>query len=418
MASVKIILRKEQKSDGLYPLAIRITKDRKSSYIYLDYRIAENQWDKATQRVKKSHPNHVRLNNYLLTKLAEANDQALTVETKKTLVSAKAVREKIKPSTKETFFAQAASFLENLKKSGKYNQYTSDKPRIGHFREFLKGEDIAFSDINPGTIERFITYLKSSYKPKRGKDRISDRTIANHLVTIRSVYAHARKNGVLNKHDSPFGEGGIKIKFPETNKIGLSELDVEKLEKVELLDERHNHARNLWLFSFYFAGMRISDVLRLRWSDFQNYRLHYSMGKNNKAGSLKIPDKAMAIMDQYLAFKENADDLVFPELKGVDFSNEFTLKRSIAFKVSALDKTLRLHVAPKAGIDKPLTMHISRHTFATLAGDKVSIQMLQKLYRHSSVTTTIGYQSNFINKAADDALDSVLGNKHQPTLNH
>jgi phage antirepressor YoqD-like protein len=33
---------------------------------------------------------------------------------------------------------------------------------------------------------------------------------------------------------------------------------------------------------------------------------------------------------------------------------------------------------------------------------------LQKLYRHSSITTTIGYQSNFINKKADDALDAVL----------
>jgi hypothetical protein len=35
--------------------------------------------------------------------------------------------------------------------------------------------------------------------------------------------------------------------------------------------------------------------------------------------------------------------------------------------------------------------------------------MLQKLYRHSSITTTIGYQSSLIHKDADDALDAVLG---------
>ena len=67
-----------------------------------------------------------------------------------------------------------------------------------------------------------------------------------------------------------------------------------------------------------------------------------------------------------------------------------------------------LTVAKAAKINKPLTMHISRHTFGNISGDKIPIQMLQKLYRHTSVTTTIGYQANFIHKDADEALDSVI----------
>jgi len=407
MASVKIILRKEQKSDGLFPLAIRITKDRKSSYIYLDYRIAESQWDKATQRVKKSHPNHVRLNNYLLTKLAEANDQALAVETKKAQVSAKAVREKIKPSTKETFFAQATSFLENLKKSGKYNQYTSDKPRIGHFKDFLRGEDIAFSDINAGIIERFVTYLKSSYKPKRGKDKISDRTIANHLVTIRSVYAYARKNGIVSKTESPFGEGGIKIKFPSSSKIGLTPKEIQALEKTEFIEPYHKHACNLWLISFYFAGMRASDVLRLRWSDIQDNRLYYTMGKNKKSGSLKVLEKADVILKEYESLKDTKNDLIFPELRECDFSDQFKTQRTIAFKISAIDKCLRLHVAPTASIHKNLTMHLARHSFAQLATN-IDVRTLQMLFRHNKLETTEGYMGNFVHQDADNALDNVL----------
>jgi integrase/recombinase XerD len=54
-------------------------------------------------------------------------------------------------------------------------------------------------------------------------------------------------------------------------------------------------------------------------------------------------------------------------------------------------------------------MHISRHTFGNISGDKISIQMLQKLYRHSSITTTLNYQSNFIHKDVDDALENVIG---------
>ncbi len=54
-------------------------------------------------------------------------------------------------------------------------------------------------------------------------------------------------------------------------------------------------------------------------------------------------------------------------------------------------------------------MHIARHTFATIAADKIPIQQLQKLYRHSDIKTTIGYQSAFIHKDADEAFDAVLG---------
>ncbi len=76
---------------------------------------------------------------------------------------------------------------------------------------------------------------------------------------------------------------------------------------------------------------------------------------------------------------------------------------------SRIDKFLRKDVAPAAKIDKKLTMHIARHTFGNISGDKIPIQMLQKLYRHSSITTTISYRSNFIYKDADDALDAVIG---------
>lgn len=416
MASVKVILRNELKSDGTCPLAVRITKNRKSSYIYLDYSIKPSDWDAREHRVKKSHPNHARLNNYLRKKLSETTDGVLDIETRKSSATVKSVRNKIKPHAGTTFFPQAQSYLDELKGAGKYNQYTSDKPRIVHFKEFLKDEDIAFSDVTVGLLERFVVYLKSSHRTKKGNKKISERTIANHLVTIRSVFAYARRNEVIDEKISPFGKGRTKIKFPDTTKTGITADDIEKLEQVELPDRRHDHARKLWLFSFYFAGMRISDVLRLRWSDFQNDRMHYLMGKNDKGGSLKIPDKAARILQHYGQFKENMNDFVFPELRGANLENEFATKRTIAFKTSAIDKILRLHVAPAAGISKKLTMHISRHTFGSLAGDTIPIQMLQKLYRHSHVSTTIGYQQNFIHKDPDDALDAVINRPSKPAL--
>ena len=408
MATVKILLRRKHNEDGTLklnkegalPLTLRITKDRKTSFIYLGYAIKEKDWDDTAQRVKKSHLNHARLNNFIIKKLAEANDSALELETSKTSVSVKAVKNKIKPTAGSTFFAQAEAYLTRLQKAGKYNQYTADKPRVKHFKEFIGG-DTAFQDITPTMLERFKGYVRSTLK-------LSERSAMNHLVMVRSVFSQAIKDNMVDPKHYPFGKGKVKIKFPDSIKIGLTPEEVKAIEDVELSDPVQNHARNLWLFSFYFAGMRVSDVLRIRWSDIQDMRLHYAMGKNNKGGSLKLPEKAVKIINQYKSHKKNKDDLIFPDLKECNFENKFATQRTIAFKTSAIDKCLRTYVAPEAKIDKNLTMHIARHTFGNISGEKIPIQMLQKLYRHSSITTTIGYQQNFIHKDADDALDSVL----------
>ena len=55
-----------------------------------------------------------------------------------------------------------------------------------------------------------------------------------------------------------------------------------------------------------------------------------------------------------------------------------------------------------------LSNHISRHSFGNIAKNKISPEILQKLYRHSNIKTTIGYQANFIHKEADEALKMVL----------
>lgn len=402
MATVKIVLRKKQNKDGTYPLTIRITKDRKTSFIHLGQHVKETEWDEQAQRVKKSHPNSSRLNNFLLVKLAEANNKALELETHSNSVSSRAVKQKVKPSAGVRFFAQSQLYLNNLVKAGKYNIYSADKSRIERFKEFLKGEDISFADITPALLMRFKAHLKAT-RP------INERTAINHLVSIRSIFSQAIKENAVDQKYYPFGKGKVQIKFPDTLKIGLTPEEVKKIEELTGLTESQNHARNLWLFSFYFAGMRISDVLRIKWSDLQNDRLFYSMGKNGKGGSLKVPDKALHIIAQYTDQKLNNDDFIFPDLKVIeDRTNKFLVQRQISYTVGRVDRLLREDIATAAKISKHLTMHIARHTFGNISGEKIPLQMLQKLYRHTSITTTIGYQSNFIHKSADEALESVL----------
>ncbi len=144
MSSVKIVLRKKVNKDGTYPLAIRITKDRKSSYVHLGHHIEETAWDAKNCKVKKSHPNAVRLNNLLLKKLSEAEDIRLDMEIQKNDTSSRAMKNRLQVSKESSFFTNAEAYLADLKKEGKYNRYSTDKGKVSVFKQFLDGSDISF----------------------------------------------------------------------------------------------------------------------------------------------------------------------------------------------------------------------------------------------------------------------------------
>lgn len=400
-SSVKAVLRKKQNQDGTYPIAIRVTIERKTTYIYTGYSAHESEWDANNQSVKKKYPNSERLNNLIQQKKAEATKEVITAQSQSNNVTLAAVRKQLKPKAGSTFFAQADLFIANMRAAGKYNRVKPEQSRLDCFKTFLKSKDITFNEITVPLLNQYKAWLK-------GARNVSERTIANNLLIIRTIYNQAIKAKVIDDKSYPFGKEKIPIKFPDSIKIGLIPSEVKALEELDLSAEPYmDHARNIWLFSFYFAGVRISDVLRMKWSDFQDDRLYYVMGKNMKTGSLKVPDKAFRIVQKY-SNDEHKHDLIFPELKVLpDLSSTYNVQRKIAHAVKRLNTALA-KIAERVGLTKPLTMHISRHTFGSISGERIPVQMLQKLYRHSSITTTIGYQSNFVNKTADDALDAVL----------
>lgn len=401
MASIKVLLWKKKKADSVHPIVIRIIKNRKPSYIYTGQYIEEKHWDSKNHKVKKSHANSARLNNFIAKKYAEANDKLLELEGKQDGVTSQLVTKEIKTERKaSTFFELSKIYLDQLETQGQLNRLSGEKPRIKHFKKFLNHKDVSFPELNEVLLKQFQGYLKT----ERGN---SERSIVNSLIVIRTIFNLAIREGIVDRKYYPFGKGGIVIRFPQSVKIGLTAENLKSLETVELEDEKEIHARNVWLFSYYFAGMRVSDVLRLTWADFKDGRLNYKMGKNRKVLSLKIPNQAQNILNQYEDDKLSETDFVFPELKRADLSDI----HDVRCKLKNGNKQINIYlkkVAKKMSLDKPLTMHIARHTFGNISGDRIPVQILQVLYRHSDITTTINYQSNFAHKKVDDALDKVL----------
>ena len=292
------------------------------------------------------------------------------------------------------------SHLDDLENSEKLNRLSTDKAWVSFIIKFNKTKQLSFQEIDERYLKKLILNLKI-------KHFLSETSIMNILVLIRLLFNRAIKHKIVSRELYPFGTDKIRIRFPETSKVGLNILEIQRIENLTNLCPIEEHTRNVWLYSFNFAGMGVSDVLRTRWSDIYDNRLHYRMHKNAKLLSLKIPEKVLKILDHYRDNKRSNDDFVFPELKKADPENAKDLYNKRKTATKKFNNNLK-SISKKAKINKKITMHIARHSFGNIAGDTIHPLMLQKLYRHSDLKTTLNYQANFIHKEADEALDSVV----------
>jgi len=421
MATVDFYIWKRPTKDGRFPISVRITIDRKPSYIMTGQKLDSlEQWDAKTQRVKKSHPNSVRLNNFLLSELAKASDKVLEFKTNGQ-ATAKEVKDGLKPiDEKLTYFSTVASqFLADQWTLGNYECYKTQKGHLKRFYAFANNGNMPFKEITVDLLQRYLIFLKQSnrfrYNDNSPVKPLSSRTIANHMITIRTIYNRAISSKLANQEDYPFGaKGKVPIKLTGSAKMGLDEYEIKKIEEIDLSkkSEIYHHARNIWLIEFYFAGMRVTDCLLLKWQDFQSGRLYYKMSKNDEHGSVKIPAKALAIIEEYKNSKgnpQNPHGLVFPFLCDlVSLDNRMEVRKKIAFTVKRLNEAMA-KIMEWIGSTKNASQHKARHSFAQRAEVKeIHPKVLQKMYRHESVSTTMKYQSNFSFKKADDAIDAVL----------
>lgn len=441
MTNIQVVLRpNKMKKNGTIPLALRISENYKTNYYFLGHSILEKDWDETLKKVKKTHPNHKKLNYFLNKKITEAQDLYFHSEDD---LTPRQIKNKLKgPGGSQSFFAVAAERVKQKYDKGTFSVAKSELSILYNLEEFLnlktnqkketvkksikERRRVRVSKTRKGeySFEDAITYFKRNTRLEFREINVSflnkykafcstylgqkTRTITNQLIFIRTLFNIAIKDGIVSQKYYPFAGEKEKIRIGSGNKIGLTAEEVIKIENLAV--ESHSsiwHTRNIWLVSFYFAGIRISDVVALKWTDIKDGRLYYVMNKNEKPLSFKVPEKAITIFNLYLMDKKENNGYIFPFLKDADQNDPKSVFLKMRNATKVLNKFLK-RIAEECEIEKNLSNHIARHTFGNIAGDKIHPLMLQKLYRHSDLKTTLNYQANFIHRDADDALDSVI----------
>ncbi len=161
----------------------------------------------------------------------------------------------------------------------------------------------------------------------------------------------------------------------------------------------------MFVFAAYTGGVRVSDMLQLKWKDFDGTNLNITMRKTGGQISVKVPNKALDILKKYQAANPSKNSYIFPELdENLNLNDARELDSALSSATAHINKNLKT-IAAKAGINKKLSFHISRHTWATRALRKgISIDKVSKLMGHSNLKDTQIY-AKIVSSELDKAMD-------------
>jgi len=397
MASTKLILRTDKmNSQEESPLFLRITKHRKSHYVSLGIYLKEKEWDASTSRVRKSRQNSGRLNAFLAKKVADAENIILDTETHKTFISSTQLRKQVKGIEPVDFFVYSNRYLESLWSGQQIATYKRASAVIAKLKLYRKNKPLYLDEITHSFLQDYENYLKRKFHNKLN-------TIHGNHRIIRKILNDAIVDKLLPRDDNPFIT--FKLKVEPSKRTFLTEDEITAIEKLDLSGKPGlAKARDTYLFATWSGGKRISDVLMLKWKNIADGRVFNEVKKTKKMHVIKLPDKALHILEQYKTPDSKPNDFIFGYFSSdEEVDTPLKLHEQTVRRTSFINNKLQ-KIAILAGIEKKLTTHISRHTFATLALRKgIRIEYVSKLLGHADLKETQIYA-----KIVDEELDKAM----------
>jgi integrase len=245
------------------------------------------------------------------------------------------------------------------------------KHTLKHLRIFTNGKFVPFRAVDEKYCEEFRDYLKENLSPNTGH---------TYYAKLKDSLNIAIKDQIILKNPAQF----FHISKVDSGREFLILDELKKLNNTPCYSEQTKRA---FLFSC-FSGLRISDLQKLTFDDIQNGYLLFRQKKTRGLERLKLSSSALGLIEQQKADGHKAGK-VFNLL-----TDKHTLNH---LKWWARD----------AEINKNITWHVGRHTFATLAFTYGNdIYTVSKLLGHREVRTTQIY-AKLIDKKKDDAMDRL-----------
>lgn len=260
-------------------------------------------------------------------------------------------------------------YLNNTKHSSA-NTVASYKRDLLKLCTYLEGQGCTGIDqVNATNLGIYIMNLENQ--------GLSSATVSRSIASIKSFFMFMLKRGIVKTDPTE------ELKPPKIEKKVPETLSVEEINKLLGQPSKSNPKEirdKAMLELLYATGMRVSELISLKLTDV-NLSMNYIVCKDaNKERVIPIENAAKAALERYIktAREELCKDgeYLFTNLKGEQMTRQGFWKLIKAY-------------AKKAGIDKDITPHMIRHSFAVhLVSNGADLKAVQEMLGHSDISTT------------------------------
>ena len=264
-----------------------------------------------------------------------------------------------------------------------YNTIKSYKKDILQFIEYIdKNEGIKdFDEVEIITFRSFLAYLNSdsNENDEKSSSSVGKRSINRKISALRTFFKYLNEQEIVKNNKV----GYISMpKFEKGLPTVLNKDDIDKIRAVINTDKITGVRDRLVVELLYSSGIRASELI-----DMSEHMINMSereirvIGKGNKERITFFSQNAEKWLKHYIDLKKR-------DYKNYDSSVIFVNSRGEKLNSRSL-RRLITDYAKKADINKEVTPHVFRHSFATTLLNKgVDIRYLQELLGHSSISTT------------------------------
>jgi len=390
--SVIFFTRKPRGHSDELSIYARITVDGKRAEISLKRSVLVSHWDNNKARCRGNTTKTRFLNSYLDEVYNQLLDCHKQLFEDGKIVTAQAIKRRYlgeddnHRTLKELITYHNTNMINVLKFGTMKNYYTTEKYLNKFLIEILKVDDIYLKQLNYRFICDFEQYLRK-YKNTRKQLALSNNGVMKHLERFKKMINLAFKLEWILKN--PFIQ--FQLKFEKFDRQYLTECELERIENIHYNNERLEKVKDCFIFSCY-TGLSYVDVKELTLNQItrgidNNYWIFTKREKTNEIVKIPILPRALTIINKYKTACEK-------------IKSEKLLPLSSNQKANVYLK----EIAKDCGIQKNVSFHVARHTFATtvMLSNGVPIETVSKLLGHTKLTTTQIYARVVETKISED----------------
>ena len=269
--------------NGQSPLMLRFTHDRNTKLVALGLSVEPHYWNKDAEMLTSDCPKRAILQSKIDSALAVYRKKINRLEALDVPVNFDTLFE---PTTRKAGITIEDGFnaeIERLESLGKINSATKHKYAL-QVLDGYKSVKTALEAIDLDYLKGLELYLR-----QRGN---KDNSIATRFAIFKAIYNKAVKEGKVTVKQNPFTLFQVGSLWAQTRKRAIDKDDIQRLIDLEIAEghttEYRRLAKDLFLFSYFTAGMNFGDIARLRYKDIIKERVYYSRHKTQKLLSFQL----------------------------------------------------------------------------------------------------------------------------------